>query len=219
MLHTAPGSQGGGNLWLCHKPDNQDYPRLLGGLATLFPVDTTDAEFLAAVEEVVAKTSCNVKVISWCLTVRTRCVPVKPSASQHCSYCVRDFMRLGCAVLRHAAQVVVMQAGTGSSAVCRCSSVLVGPVRHAAARAPAMQRRRRPRSQLRGTDHRRQKRARATRVARQLLGTGASIDGVTGTSMWRVDIFRLDRPACHRRAVAPDRNSAWPRSKCMRLSC
>jgi len=91
VLRTALGSPGGGTLWLCHKPDNQDYPRLLGRLATVYPVDTTDAGFLAAVEEVVAKTFCNVKVISRCPSVRNACVTINPSAlpSAHSSW-LRD---------------------------------------------------------------------------------------------------------------------------------
>ncbi len=79
VLRMAQGSQGGGNLWLCHKPDNQDYPDLLGHLTTVYAVDTTDAEFLAAIQEVVAKTSCNVKVIFRRLIERSTHVLIKRS--------------------------------------------------------------------------------------------------------------------------------------------
>ena len=63
LLRMTPSGRGGGNVWLCHKSDNQDYPRLLGWMAKVYPVDTTDTAFLVAIEVVVGNTSCNVKVI------------------------------------------------------------------------------------------------------------------------------------------------------------
>ena len=53
MLRTAPGAYGPA-LWLCHLHEKRAYPALLSGLGPVFPLDTTDARFLAAAQKLVA---------------------------------------------------------------------------------------------------------------------------------------------------------------------
>ena len=61
-LRTAPDAQTPA-LWLCHQTDNRGYPDLLNRLGPAYPLDTTDADFLAAARKLVSRDmACNVLV-------------------------------------------------------------------------------------------------------------------------------------------------------------
>ena len=69
VLRTAQrGSCHNGALWLCHKPENRDFPALMGQLTTMYTLDTAAADFLVSVERIIANVRCNVKVTTRLVT-------------------------------------------------------------------------------------------------------------------------------------------------------